>query len=61
MTQLTYKKDEIQTKDGRFVLPPELAEKLDLQPGDRLRVLMGDQGTMVLEKANQVDKAETGD
>lgn len=31
-------------------IPPEVAEKIGLLPGDNVKVLMGDQGTIIIEK-----------
>lgn len=31
-------------------IPPEVAEKMGWQPGDKLKVLVGDQGTIKIEK-----------
>lgn len=34
-------------------IPQEIAEKVGLKPGDTVRVLWGDKGTIVIEKAEK--------
>ena len=50
----TYKYEDLfkQNENGEaeLFLPPELSEELGLQPGDNLKILLGDQGTVILEK-----------
>ena len=52
----TYKYDDLfkQNENGEaeLFLPLELSEELGLQPGDNLKILLGDQGTVILEKIN---------
>lgn len=52
----TYKYEDVfkQNENGEaeLFLPPELSEELGLQPGDNLKILLGDQGTVILEKIN---------
>lgn len=52
----TYKYEDLfkQNENGEaeLFLPPELSEELELQPGDNLKILLGDQGTVILEKIN---------
>jgi len=52
----TYKYEDLfkQNENGEaeLFLPPALSEELGLQPGDNLRILLGDQGTVILEKIN---------
>jgi len=31
-------------------LPPEVAEEVGLVPGDKIKILIGDQGTLIIEK-----------
>lgn len=52
--QKKYKYQDIFKKNSEgetnMVLPPELIEAMDLKPGDNLKILAGDQGTIILEK-----------
>ena len=53
MQKKTYKYSEIlKDQEGEFniTLPPEIIKDLELEPGDNLKVLLGDQGTIILEK-----------
>lgn len=36
-------------------IPPEIAEQMGLVPGDNLKILWGDQGTIIIQK---IDKEE---
>lgn len=53
MQKKTYKySDILKDQEGEFniTLPPEIIKDLELEPGDNLKVLLGDQGTIILEK-----------
>jgi len=53
MQKKTYKySDIVKDQEGELniTLPPEIIEELKLEPGDNLKVLLGDQGTIILEK-----------
>ena len=53
MQKKTYKYSDIfKNQEGEEVmtLPPEIIKELELEPGDNLKILMGDQGTIILEK-----------
>jgi len=53
MQKKTYKYSDIfKNQEGEEVmtLPPEIIKDLELEPGDNLKILMGDQGTIILEK-----------
>jgi antitoxin component of MazEF toxin-antitoxin module len=53
MQKKTYKYSDIfKDQEGEEVmtLPPEIIKDLELEPGDNLKVLLGDQGTIILEK-----------
>ena len=53
MQKKTYKYSDIfKNQEGEEVmtLPPEIIKDLELKPGDNLKILMGDQGTIILEK-----------
>ena len=39
-------------------LPPEVAEEVGLRPGDKIKILVGDQGTLVIEKIKEDDGEE---
>lgn len=39
-------------------IPEEVAEKAGMKPGDKIRVLWGDQGTIIIEKVEDNDKKE---
>ena len=34
-------------------IPDEIAEQVGLEPGDKIRILWGDKGTIVLEKVTE--------
>lgn len=40
-------------KNIKMTIPPEVAEKAGLKPGDKLKVLLGDQGTVIIEKIKE--------
>lgn len=49
----TFKYTDIFKSNGEateFSLPPEVVSEMKLEPGDKLKVLLGDQGTIILEK-----------
>lgn len=52
----TYKVEEIFTdipddpENVLMTIPPELCEKLNWKPGDKIKVELGDQGTIILNK-----------
>ena len=53
MQKKTYKYRDIfkdQEEDVIMTLPDEIIEEMKLKPGDNLKILMGDQGTIILEK-----------
>jgi len=37
-------------KNVNLKIPEEIAEKIGLTPGDNVRILWGDQGTIIIEK-----------
>lgn len=39
-------------------IPPEVAEIAGLVPGDLIKISVGDQGTMIIEKINQKEQNE---
>ena len=34
-------------------IPPEISKKMGWQPGDTLKILIGDQGTVIIEKVEE--------
>ena len=52
----TYKYEDLiktnENGEAELFLPLELSKDLDLNPGDNLKILLGDQGTVILEKIN---------
>lgn len=36
-----------------MTIPPEVAEAVGLKPGDSVKVLWGDQGTIIIEKVDK--------
>jgi hypothetical protein len=36
-------------------LPPEVCEEIGLEPGDKMKILLGDQGTIIIEKLKDED------
>ena len=39
-------------------LPPEVAEEVGLVPGDKIKILIGDQGTLIIQKVKDNDGEE---
>lgn len=37
-------------KSINMTIPEEVAEKAGLNPGDKIKILLGDQGTIIIEK-----------
>ena len=53
MQKKTYKYSDIFKDiegDSVMTLPQEIIDELKLEPGDNLKILLGDQGTIILEK-----------
>jgi len=40
-------------KNIKMNIPPEIAERMGWSPGDKLKVLWGDQGTVIIEKVEE--------
>jgi hypothetical protein len=38
-------------------IPDEIAKEAGLEPGDTVRILWGDQGTVVIEKVNKTEES----
>ena len=64
MTNKTYKYEDIFEDDPNnpgnvlMTIPPEICEEVGLKPGDPVKILMGDQGTLIIEKVNEEDNGE---
>jgi translation initiation factor IF-1 len=41
-----------------MTIPPEICEAIDLKPGDPIKVLWGDQGTIIIEKIKEEDNEQ---
>lgn len=60
--QWTYKVEDIfedipdDPENVNLRIPEEVAEQVGLKPGDPIRVLWGDQGTIIIEKVNNDTK-----
>jgi hypothetical protein len=58
----TYKVEDIfhdipdDPENINMTIPPEICEKMGLIPGDKLKILWGDQGTIIIQK---LDEKET--
>jgi len=64
MTQWTFKAEDIfeeipdDPKNINMTIPEEVAEKAGLQPGDPIKILLGDQGTIIIEKLGDKEKPD---
>lgn len=60
----TYKVEDIfedipdDLENVNMTIPPEIADKIGLVPGDTIKVLWGDQGTIIIEKVNEKETNE---
>jgi len=56
MTQWTFKAEDIfeeipqDPENINMTIPPEVAEAVGLEPGDPVKIMVGDQGTIIIEK-----------
>ena len=54
-----YKQEEIfqdienDPDNVNMTIPPEVAEAAGIMPGDAIKISVGDQGTMIIEKINK--------
>lgn len=59
MTNKTYKYEDIFEDDPNdpdnvlMTIPPEICEEVGIKPGDPVKILMGDQGTLIIEKVTE--------
>jgi len=44
------------TENVNMTIPPEIAERMGWKEGDNLRILLGDQGTIKIEKVEEDEK-----
>ena len=57
----TYKYEDVfedipgDSENVNLNIPPEICEEVGLEPGDPVKILLGDQGTIIIEK---LDKKE---
>lgn len=64
MTKWTFKAEDIFTeipndsKNVKMKIPDEVAEKAGLTPGDNIKVLWGDQGTIIVEKLGDTEESD---
>ena len=45
-------------KNVNMNIPPEIAEAAGFEPGDTLKILWGDQGTIIIEKVKEENNGE---
>lgn len=41
-------------------IPEEIAERIGLKPGDKMKILWGDKGTIVIQKLTEEEENEQG-
>ena len=64
MTQWIFKAEDIfeeipdDPKNVNMTIPDEVAEKAGLNPGDKIKILLGDQGTIIIEKLGDEEKTD---
>jgi len=62
--QWTYKVEDIfqdipdDLENVNMTLPPEVCEEAGFQPGDKIRILWGDQGTIIINKVEEESNGE---
>lgn len=63
-TQFKYKVEDIfdeipkDLQNLNMKLPPEIYEQVGLEPGDSIKILWGDQGTIIIEKVEEESNDE---
>jgi len=61
METRTYKVEDIfeeipdDPKNVLMNLPPEICEEMGLEPGDNIKIELGDQGTLIITKLDKQD------
>lgn len=64
MTQWTFKANEIfenipdDPENVNMTIPDAVAEKAGLTPGDNIKILWGDQGTIIVEKLGDTEESD---
>jgi hypothetical protein len=59
MTSKVYKYEDIfqdipdDPENVHMTIPPEICEEVGLEPGDTVKILLGDQGTVIIEKVKK--------
>ena len=59
MTTKMYKYEDIfqdipdDPENVNMTIPPEICEEVGLEPGDTVKILLGDQGTVIIEKVKK--------
>lgn len=51
-TEDIFKNIENDPNNLNMNIPPEVADEMGWQPGDTLKILVGDQGTIIIEKVD---------
>jgi bifunctional DNA-binding transcriptional regulator/antitoxin component of YhaV-PrlF toxin-antitoxin module len=41
-----------------MTIPPEVAEAVGLEPGDPIKIMVGDQGTIIIEKLGEEENSD---
>ena len=60
----TYKVEDIfedipnDPKNVNMTIPPEICEQVGIKPGDTVKILLGDQGTLIIEKIEKDNSGE---
>jgi len=64
MTQWTFKAEDIfeeipqDPENINMTIPPEVAEAVGLEPGDPIKIMLGDQGTIIIEKLGDEENSD---
>jgi len=64
MTQWTFKAEDIfeeipqDHENINMTIPPEVAEAVGLEPGDPIKIMLGDQGTIIIEKLGDEENSD---
>lgn len=64
MTQWTFKAEDIfgeipnDPQNMNMTIPPEVAEAVGLEPGDPIKIIVGDQGTIIIEKLGDEENTD---
>jgi len=64
MTRWTFKAEDIfgeipeNPENVNMTIPPEVAEAVGLEPGDPIKIMVGDQGTIIIEKLGEEENSD---